>query len=115
MVRDPRTSGEVLRRNDFRLTEGGKVEYLTFPSLERTGIVRHLITTRLGGVSKGDFATMNFSFTRGDREEDVRENYRRIGQVLGCSPENMTASRQTHTTNIRLVTGADRGKGVTRP
>ena len=28
------------------------VEYLTFPLLEQTGMVRHLFSTRVGGVSK---------------------------------------------------------------
>lgn len=110
-----RAAGEVIRQNCVLLESGEELEYLTYPSLEETGIVRHLITTRLGGVSKGEFSSMSLSFTRGDREEDVQENYRRIGQVLGCPPENMTASQQTHTTNIRLVTCADKGKGVIRP
>lgn len=101
--------------------EGDLLEYLAFPSLERIpmkegkGRIRHLITTRLGGVSQGPFSTMNFSIDRGDREEAVRTNYGRIAQVLGCGPEDMVASHQTHTTNIRRVTEADRGKGVTRP
>lgn len=110
-----RAAGEVIRQNCVLLESGEELEYLTYPSLEKTGIVRHLITTRLGGVSKGEFSSMSLSFTRGDREEDVRENYRRIGQVLGCPPENMTASLQTHTTNIRRVTSDDKGKGVIRP
>ena len=113
--RDPRAHGEVIRQNSVTLSDGSKLEYLTFPALETLGQVRHLITTRLGGVSKGEYASMNLSFTRGDREEDVRENYRRIGYVLGCPPENMTASQQTHTTNIRRVTSDDKGKGITRP
>lgn len=110
-----RAAGEVIRQNGVQLESGEELEYLTYPSLEKTGLVRHLITTRLGGVSKGEFASMSLSFTRGDREEDVQENYRRIGQVLGCPPENMTASQQTHTTNIRLVTSDDKGKGIIRP
>ena len=73
-----------------------------------------MFTTRLGGVSEGEFSTMNLSFTRGDRKCRVEENYRRIGAVLGCGPEDMVASHQTHTTNIRQVTAADRGKGITR-
>lgn len=109
-----RASGEVLRQNSILLESGEELEYLTYPSLDKLGIVRHLVTTRLGGVSEGDYASMNLSFTRGDREDNVRENYRRIGSVLGCLPENMTASQQTHTTNIRLVTSEDKGKGVTR-
>lgn len=99
--------------------EGNVLEYLTFPSLEglpvRGGRIRHLITTRLGGVSQGEFARMNFSVDRGDRPEAVLANYGRIGKVLGCGPEDMVASHQTHTTNIRRVTGEDRGKGVVRP
>lgn len=108
-----RPAGKVIKQNSVLLSAGEELEYLTFPSLEATGIVRHLVTTRLGGVSKREFSTMNVSFGRGDSREDVRENFRRIGQVLGCDPKNMVLSQQTHTTNIRLVTGQDRGKGVT--
>lgn len=114
-TRDIRTSGEVLQISSFFPGTGERGEYLTFPSLEGTGIIRHLITSRSGGVSEGEFSTMNFSVSRGDREEHVRENYQRISRVLGCRPEDMVASQQTHTTNIRQVTGNDRGKGVTRP
>lgn len=113
--RERRQTFEVISQNSCLLENGEELEYLSFPSLDETGIVRHLITTRLGGVSKGEFASMNLSFTRGDREEDVQENYRRIAHVLGCAPENMIASQQTHTTNIRRVGVEDGGKGITRP
>ena len=93
----------------------GELEYLVFPKLEKTGVVEHLFTTRTGGVSSGIYSTMNLSFSRGDDPECVRENYRRIGEVLGTDPEHMVASKQTHTTNIRLVTEADLGNGITEP
>ena len=73
-TRDIRTSGEVIKINSFYPGTGERGEYLTFPSLENTGIIRHLITTRLGGVSEGEFSTMNFNVSRGDKEEHVREN-----------------------------------------
>ena len=114
-IRNNRTSGEVIKINSFFPGDGEEGEYLTFPSLEKTGLVRHLITTRFGGVSEGEFSTMNFSVSRGDSKEHVQENYQRIAQVLGCHSEDMVASQQTHTTNIRQVTGTDRGKGVTKP
>lgn len=108
--------GAILKQNIVRLEEDGQeLEYLTFPSFEESGMVEHLITTRLGGVSSGELATMNLSFTRGDREENVLENYRRIGRVLGCGLEDMVTSHQTHTVNIRHVTSADRGKGIVAP
>lgn len=93
----------------------GEMEYLVFPALEQAGCVAHLFSTRLGGVSIGDCASMNLSFTRGDAPEAVAENYRRITAALGTTPERTVASRQTHTTNIRYVTEADAGKGVVRP
>lgn len=107
--------GKVPRQNIKCTEDGAEVEYLTFPSLKETGMVRHLFTTRLGGVSEGDFSSMNFSVDRGDREENVLENYGRIAGILGCGVEDMVASHQTHTTNVRRVTAADRGKGILRP
>ncbi len=88
------------------------VHFLRYPLLERTGVVRHGISTRLDGVSKGDLGTMNLSFTRGDDPKNVKENYQRMGDALGIPPESMVCSRQTHTTNIRVVTQKDAGKGV---
>lgn len=88
---------------------------LTFPLLEETGIVKHGFSTRYGGVSRGVFSSMNLSFQRGDEEACVRENFRRIAEALGTTTEHMVFSDQTHTTNVRVVTKADCGKGVHRP
>ena len=97
-----------------RVNQTGELVYLTFPILEEKKLVRHLFSTRFGGVSEGIFATMNLSYTRGDRREAVDENYRRIAAVLGCSVEDIVCSDQTHTTNLRVVGRGDCGKGVTR-
>lgn len=110
-----------LIRTGNRKTEGiqqrqkGDLEYLVFPKLEETGVVEHLFTTRTGGISSGIYSTMNLSFSRGDDPECVSENYRRIGEVLKVEPGHMVASKQTHTTNIHLVTEEDLGNGITRP
>lgn len=95
--------------------ENGEVPYLRYPLFSDTGIVKHGFSTRLGGVSEGCYASMNLSFTRGDREEDVRENFRRIADAIGVRCEDMVFSQQTHTSNVRVVTEADRGMGITRP
>lgn len=90
------------------------VVFLTFPALEETGMVSHAFSTRTGGVSKGKFSTMNFSFSRGDDTDCVMENYRRMGAVLDADIRRMVVSHQTHTTNVRVVTEEDAGKGVIR-
>lgn len=99
---------------DLRLVDG-TVPYLEYPIFADSGIVRHGFSTRLGGVSEGCYASMNLSFTRGDKEEHVRENFRRMAEALGVRCEDMVFSQQTHTVNVRTVTEADRGAGIMRP
>lgn len=91
------------------------VVWLTYPALSELSGIVHGFSTRLGGVSEEHLYSMNLSFSRGDKEENVRENYRRIGAAIGFLPENLVFSDQTHTANVRVVTEADRGKGYTIP
>ncbi|MCD7836324.1 MAG: polyphenol oxidase family protein, partial [Lachnospiraceae bacterium] len=109
---------ETIRREEYIYKNGDveeSIEYLTFPILTDTGIVKHLFTTRIGGVSDGIFSSMNLNLNRGDNPERVRENYVRIGKVLDITPEDMVLSMQTHTTNIRRVYKEDAGKGIIKP
>lgn len=99
--------------NIFKEIEG-TVPYLSFTMFRDTGLVTDGFSTRLGGVSRGCFSSLNLSFDRGDDREAVAENFRRMGDALGVRCEDMVLSQQTHTTNIRIVTDADRGKGITR-
>lgn len=106
----------IRKNNDEPLNEITKngVTWLSFPALEKTGMVKHAFSTRMGGVSKGPYATMNFSFTRGDDPADVKENYRRMAEALEVDMNRMVLTWQTHTTNVRVVTEEDFGKGVVR-
>lgn len=92
----------------------GEVLYLTYPLLESTGIIKHGFSTRVGGVSQGVLSTMNLSFSRGDDENAVRENFRRMANALDVEEDSFVFSQQTHTTNVRKVTLEDKGKGLTR-
>jgi len=92
----------------------GKFPYLFYPLLEQTGIVKHCFTTRQGGVSQGIFASLNLSFTRGDGQETVKENFRRVSQALDVRIEDFVLTDQTHTTNVRRVGKEDAGKGLIR-
>lgn len=93
----------------------GDVVFLSFPSLEKTQIVHHGFTTRYGGVSKGIYSSMNLSFTRGDKEEDVRINFQKAAGAIGFSYKDIVCSDQTHTMNVKVVTDLDRGKGLLYP
>lgn len=115
--RADRTHGGVMEQKAIYIEDDygkAELEYLMFPALAQTEMIEHLFTTRLGGVSTGVCSTMNISYERGDDATNVLHNYERIAKVLGCTTDCMVASRQTHATNIRRVTQADAGKGVTK-
>lgn len=99
----------------MRTNETEGVVYLTYPSLSECDFIKHAFSTRIGGVSEGIYSTMNLSFTRGDDEKAVKENFRRIAAAIGVSCDDMVFSDQTHTTNVRMITAEDRGNGITRP
>lgn len=98
----------------FDTKESGGVPSLSFKALDDTGLVANAFSTRLGGASRGKFATMNFSYSRGDSAEDVLENFTRIARAMGVERDRMVVSNQTHTVNLRQVTEEDAGKGVIR-
>lgn len=69
---------------------------------------RHGFTTRFGGVSTGDFASLNLGSNRGDDPEAVRENYRRICAAFGAGIDDCAVTKQVHGAEVRIVTEADR-------
>lgn len=102
-----KNSGDILRT-----VEKDGVPYLSFKALEDTGIVVNGFSTRMGGASKGKFATMNFSYSRQDDPADVLENFTRMARALEVDRDQMVVSYQTHTVNVRRITREDAGKGV---
>ncbi len=70
--------------------------------------VPHGFTTRLGGVSRGSLRSLNLGENRGDAPENVRENYRRLGEALGFAPETLVFPRQVHGTAVVEATAEKR-------
>ena len=69
---------------------------------------RHLFTTRYGGASTGDFASLNLGSNRGDPQENVAENYRRVAAFFGVGRDDCAVTKQVHGNEVRVVTGADK-------
>ena len=91
------------------------VPYISFKSFNDIPWLKCGFSTRLGGVSKGIFSTMNMSFMRGDDKSDVLENIGRFSASAGFLTEQIVMPHQCHTTNIRVVGKEDCGCGVTKP
>lgn len=102
----------MLKSKNLILHTEAQPIYITFPLLDKTEIVNHAFTTRLGGVSEGMYAKMNMSFSNGDKRENVMENYRRICSSVNIDINKLVLSQQTHTNNVRIVTEQDIGKGI---
>lgn len=99
----------------FTIKQTGETPVLQFSIFNQTDMVKHGFSTRLGGVSTGIYASMNLGQSRGDDPEKVQRNYRIIADTIGVSTEWMVCSDQTHTTNVKVVTKEDAGKGLLHP
>lgn len=97
------------------LNSSDTVPYLTYNSLSEIKFINHAFSTRLGGVSAGEFTSMNMAFNRGDNPENVTENYKRICKSAGFDFDSLTASAQDHKTFVRAVTSENIGVGIYKP
>lgn len=84
------------------------------PLFQREIGLQHGFSTRKGGVSKEHLASLNLSFSVEDAKENVLENFRRIGERFGKTPEDFVLSKQSHETKVLKVGTKDRGKGITK-
>ncbi|HEY8417541.1 MAG TPA: peptidoglycan editing factor PgeF [Limnochordales bacterium] len=72
----------------------------------------HGFTGRGGGVSPPPFDSLNLGLRVGDDPERVRENRRRLCQVLGVSPQALVVGEQVHGNAVAVVTRAAMGRGA---
>jgi len=80
-----------------------EVPLIRFKPFEKYGWLNAGFSTRLGGVSKGHFASLNLGFGRGDKVENVTENYRRACKAMNGSYKDLVLSDQVHSTNVQYV------------
>ena len=100
------------RRNTTTIKYKNGVPYISYNALEKIPWITHGFSTRAGGVSEGCLSSMNLGHGRNDAEENVIRNHEIIAEAIGFDAHNIVASRQTHTTNVRVVSKEDCGKGV---
>lgn len=104
----------LIESDSLNIKNDGGLMYITFPSFERAGGVTALFTTRMGGVSRGRYASMNMSFSNGDDRENVLKNFKILCRSAGLDYRRLVFSHQTHTVNLRCVTEDDAGKGIVK-
>ncbi|MBQ8758951.1 MAG: laccase domain-containing protein [Clostridia bacterium] len=95
----------------------GDVFYYTSSLLSEHGIA-HGFFTRHGGVSSGDFDSLNVSTARKDKNgncdnpENVYENYLRALSTLGTTPSKALGTHQVHKNVVLRTKDTDAGRGI---
>lgn len=104
-----------MNSNKLKIVNKGGLCYIQFPKLIACGRVRHLFSTRHGGVSTGDCASMNLSFNKDTNHDNVIENFKILCEAEGIDTANLVLSAQTHTDNVMTVNESHRGTGISKP
>lgn len=90
--------------------EENGLTYFTLPHWEEAG-AKIVMSTRLGGVSKTPFCSLNLGLHVDDIPEDVVANRRKLLDTIGSKAENFVTIKQVHGKNILYGKSAHRGCG----
>lgn len=100
----------VMRGYAYRASDGGVGVY-RLPSFSACEGIDHGFSAKTGGVSAGEFASLNLSFTRPEQRQNVMENYRIFAEAVQIPWESMVMDAYEHGTTVLRVDAADCGKG----
>ena len=70
--------------------------------------LKHVFTTRYGGVSTGHLRSLNLIDKHGDSPDNIRENFGRVAALLGAGVDDCAVTKQVHGNTVRIVTEDDR-------
>ncbi|MGE5576936.1 MAG: peptidoglycan editing factor PgeF [Syntrophothermus sp.] len=86
---------------EYREHDG--ITYMHFVEIEDLGLVTHAFSTRLGGVSKPPYDSLNLGYHVADDPEAVSENRRRFFAGLGIARAQVVAVEQVHGDRVVVV------------
>jgi len=86
--------------------------YYRFESFASLDSVFHGVFTRVGGVSRSPYDSLNVSYSVGDKREAVETNHNLICQALGISRDDIVAAQQVHGSQVTVVRPEDRGQAL---
>jgi polyphenol oxidase len=83
---------------------------LTADNLGTLGHLRHGFFTREGGVSEGEFASLNCGYSSGDDARRVEANRAQAMERLGMMPGSLCTVRQVHGTRVVVARQTQPGR-----
>lgn len=93
---------EIIKKENVKFLVSEKIKAL------------HGFSLRDGGVSSGDFDSLNVGLRRGDNPFNVFKNLEICCDALNLTKEKLTLTHQLHTANVMFVDEGDIGKGLIR-
>lgn len=78
---------------------------LAYPGLSEIKTLKHAVFTRLGGVSRSPYHSLNSSYDVGDRPEHVTANLAKVKRALRA--EHVVYMRQCHEDRVVVVSKED--------
>ncbi|MDO4544496.1 MAG: peptidoglycan editing factor PgeF [Clostridia bacterium] len=102
-------------KTGFTFEKVGEIGIYRLPSFSKCAGIDHGFSAKTGGVSTGDYASLNLSFTREEERDNVMENYKLFCRAAKIPVGSMIMDTYEHGTTVRTVTAKDRGRGYTLP
>lgn len=97
----------------FYIEQKGGLKTLKCRAFDAVPGLHHGFSTRHGGVSTGDCASLSFSYQK-EPEAVVDENFRRFCEANMMPFESLVLTHQTHTANVATVGEEYKNKGRER-
>lgn len=97
----------------FYIEEKDGLKTVKCRALDAIPWLRHGFSTRHGGVSLGECASLSFSYQK-EAEEIVDENFRRFCNANAMPFDSLVLTHQTHTANVATVNNLYRHRGRDR-
>jgi YfiH family protein len=87
----------------FKLSQKGSIQYLESETLLNVDFIVHAFCTRLGGVSRGAYDNLNFSFREGDPTDRVSKNWEMLAAAFEVPFGQFLVVNQIHEDRILLI------------
>ena len=83
-----------------------------FQNLSKQGGIDHFISTRIGGLSRPPYESLNLGFHVEDTAKTVLKNRERLAAGIGIPLSHFTIAKQVHSGTVTIVTEGMRGYGA---
>jgi hypothetical protein len=87
----------------FNLTKKHSIKYFESSLLSECDFLTHAFCTRRGGVSEGEYDSLNISFKEGDLESKVLQNWHRLAMAFAIPMDQFLTLNQVHGDNIFII------------